>query len=446
MPRPETDKRCFSSPVIEQVIEEMRGKIQDPALAALFANCFPNTLDTTVTLGTDDAGRPDTFVVTGDIDAMWLRDSTNQVWPYLPFAGQDPTLQRLLQGVINRQVACVLADPYANAFNRVPHTSHWESDFTRMTDDLHERKYELDSLCAVLRLSYGYYAATGDASCFDARWSEAMRLIAATIKHEQGPSLEEGAEPDPSEYRFQRVSPRPTETLMENGYGQAAARCGLSKSPFRPSDDAALLPFLIPANAMAVVGLRQLAQIWNEALNQPEDAAASSVLADEIDRAIRTHAVITHPVHGEIFAYEVDGFGSHYCMDDANVPSLLSLPYLGYCRPDDPLYLRTRQFILSASNPYYAVGSAGRGVGSPHTGKGTIWPMSLMMQVLTSRSEEEVRECLTILRGTDAGLGFMHESFWKDDASRFSRSWFAWANTLFGEMILHVDAAFPGAL
>ena len=153
-----------------------------------------------------------------------------------------------------------------------------------------------------------------------------------------------------------------------------------------------------------------------------------------------------HPVHGEIFAYEVDGFGSHYCMDDANVPSLLSLAYLGYCRADDPLYLRTRQFILSASNPYYAVGQAGRGVGSPHTAQATIWPMSVLMQVLTSRSEEEVRGCLTILRDTDAGTGFMHESFWKDDAGRFSREWFAWANTLFGEMILHVDKAFPGAL
>ncbi len=437
--RPEIDKRCFSSPVIEQIIQEISAKIKDPALAALFVNCFPNTLDTTVTLASDEEGRPDTFVVTGDIDAMWLRDSTNQVWPYLKFINADPQLQRLIQGVINRQVRCVLSDPYANAFNREPHPSDWVSDLTEMTDDLHERKYELDSLCAVLRLSAGYYEISSDLSCFDSRWNEAMRLIVATIRREQGGSEEAKA------YHFQRVSPSPTETLAGGGYGQPARRCGLSKSPFRPSDDAALLPFLVPANAMAVVSLRRLAALWIE-LGQAEDAAGAQTLADQIEQGIQTQAVITHPRHGEMLAYEVDGFGSYYCMDDANVPSLLSLSYLGYCRPDDPLYLRTRQFVLSDSNPYYAAGKAGRGVGSPHTGQGTIWPMAVMMQALTSQSEDEIRECLTMLKETDAGTGFMHESIWKDDAFRYSRSWFAWANTLFGEMILDVNARYPDLL
>ena len=380
--RPPSEKRCFSSPVIEDVIQKMRGKLGDPELAVLFANCFPNTLDTTVTLGSDAEGRPDTFVVTGDIDAMWLRDSTNQVWPYLQFAGADPELGRLIQGVINRQVQCVLSDPYANAFNRVPHPSEWMTDRTAMTDDLHERKYELDSLCAVLRLSAGYHAVTGDRSCFDERWGEAMRLIVTTIRNEQADSLEAGAAPDGAAYRFPaRFLLILRKTLAGKGYGQPARRCGLSKSPFRPSDDAALLPFpdsrQCDGRCFACGGL---ARLWEEVLRQPGEAAEAKALADEIEQGIRTHGVITHPVFGEIFAYEVDGFGSHYCMDDANVPSLLSLPYLGYCAPDDPLYVRTRQFLLSPSNPYYSAGRAGRGVGSPHTGKGTIWPMAVIMQ------------------------------------------------------------------
>ncbi len=423
-------------------MERVQGHIRDPKLRSLFGNCFPNTLDTTVSFASDADGLPDTFVVTGDIDAMWLRDSTNQVWPYLRFVTEDETLDRLIQGVIRRQVRCVLADPYGNAFNREPRTSEWVTDRTAMTDDLHERKYELDSLCAVIRLSVGYYEARRDAACFDGRWHEAMRQIVATVRNEQA-GTDEVAE---RRYRFQRLSPSPTETLAGDGYGQPAKRCGLSKSPFRPSDDAALLPFLIPANAMAVVCLSRLADLWTEAVPRPEDAAAARALAAEIEQGIRAHGVIQHPQHGEIFAYEVDGFGSYYCMDDANVPSLLSLPYLGYCRPDDPLYVRTRRYILSPDNPYYAAGRAGRGVGSPHTGLGTIWPIAVTMQALTSQSEDEIRACLSQLRDTDADTGFMHEAFSKDDPARFSRTWFAWANTLFGELLLTLDSECPELL
>lgn len=439
--RLEQSKRCFTSPVIEQAIQRVTRRIADPELAALFGNCFPNTLDTTVIVADDDGCKPDTFVITGDIDAMWLRDSTNQVWPYLRFVDQDETLKRLIQGVINRQARCVLVDPYANAFNREPRASHWMSDFTAMTEDLHERKYELDSLCAVIRLSYGYYQASEDLSCFDAAWQSAMRRIVATIRTEQS-GADEIAKDD---YRFQRMSPNPTETLACGGYGQPARRCGLSKSPFRPSDDAAMLPFLIPANAMAVVCLRNLGVLW-QLCDQPGDAMEALTLAEEIDAAIRAHAVIRHRECGEILAYEVDGYGSHYCMDDANVPSLLSLPYLGYCAPGDPLYASTRRFVLSDANPYYAQGKAAKGVGSPHTGRGTIWPMSITMRALTSDSDDEIVECLEMLCRTHAGTGFMHESFHKDDAASYTRDWFAWANTLFGELILTLDAERPHIL
>lgn len=454
--RPPVEKRHFTSPAIEAAIEAVAPRIHDAELAWLFTNCLPNTLDTTVTLGHDAQGRPDTFVITGDIDAMWLRDSTNQVWPYLPFISADPALKTLIQGLIHRQTRCVLLDPYANAFYREPVLGHWQTDRTLMKPGVHERKYELDSLCAVLRLSYGYYVHSRDANgggadnrdttCFDEEWLRAVALILATIRAEQAGTEEVN---DPA-YSFERISTRPTETLALNGRGQPARRCGLSKSPFRPSDDAALLPFLVPANAMAVVALRQVAEIL-DAVGTEFSAASSlasqaSALARDIAAGIAQQAVVTHPHHGDLYAYEVDGFGSHYLMDDANVPSLLSLPYLGFCAKDDAVYMRTRSFVLSADNPYYATGSAGSGVGGPHVGLGWIWPMSIIMQALTSDSDEEIAQCLRTLKATHADTGFMHETLWKDDARQFTRSWFAWANTLFGELILTLHRERPHLL
>jgi meiotically up-regulated gene 157 (Mug157) protein len=133
-------------------------------------------------------------------------------------------------------------------------------------------------------------------------------------------------------------------------------------------------------------------------------------------------------------------------MDDANVPSLLALPYLGCIEANDPLYLNTRKFILSPDNPWYFEGKAGKGIGGPHVGEEMIWPLSIIMQAMTSTDEQEIRECLKILKSTHAGTGFMHESFHMDDPSRFTRSWFAWANTLFGEMILRTERDFPSIL
>ena len=441
--RPLPAQRRFTSPAIEAAIGEVGGRIADPALRTVFANCLPNTLDTTVRTGVDVESRTDTFVITGDIDAMWLRDSTAQVWPYLPFARQDPALQRLLLGVVNRQTACVLIDPYANAFNDGPTGGHWQSDHTAMRPELHERKYELDSLCAVIRLACGYHAATGDTSPFDARWRAAMTLAVATIRAQQAGADEEGDAPP---YVFQRTTASATDTLPLGGRGHPARRCGLSKSHFRPSDDAASLPFPIAANAMAVVMLRALATLCRDHLGLVVLAAEATAVASDIDAAIRSHGVVRHPVHGDIFAFEVDGFGSAYCMDDANVPSLLSLPYLGWCGADDPLYRRTRAFILSTDNPYFAAGKAGAGVGGPHVGRGWIWPLAITMQALTSTDEAEIRTCLRTLVASTAGTGFMHETFWKDDAARFTRPWFAWANTLFGELVLTLDRQRPEVL
>jgi len=440
--RPTAAKRCFSSPVIEKATVDISSRIKDPELAWLFTNCFPNTLDTTIDHTPNAKGKPDTFVITGDIDAMWLRDSTNQVWPYLAFARQDPTLARLIEGVVRRQTQCVLLDSYANAFFKDgTRESEWKSDKTDMRPGVHERKYELDSLCAVLRLSCGYYDATGDTAPFDAKWLRAVRVIVDTIEIQQAGLNEPGYET----YSFTRTGCVPIDTVPFSR-GHPARRCGLSKSPFRPSDDSSLLPFLIPANAMAVVFLKKTAVLLRKIKGPAALATRMDKLAKEIASAITKLGVVQHPELGRIYAYEVDGYGGHYLMDDANVPSLLSLPYLGFVSASNPLYQRTRKFILSSRNPYFFEGKAGQGIGGPHVGQGYIWPMALVMQALNSRDTKEIGECLSLLKRSHGGTGLMHETFWKDDPRKFTRSWFAWANTIFGELIVTLDRERPGFL
>jgi meiotically up-regulated gene 157 (Mug157) protein len=442
--RPEPSARRFRSDAVEAEIGRVCRLIRDPELAWLFANCFPNTLDTTVTPGRDAAGRDDTFVITGDIHAMWLRDSTNQVWQYLPLAKADPKLAALLRGVIRRQAACVRLDPYANAFNEDPtEVGHWKDDWTEMKPGLHERKYELDSLCAVLRLSHGYWAATADAAPFDADWAAAVELILDTIVVEQAGSDEQPTSP----YHFGRRTGRGTDTQpLSGGRTFPYRRTGMSRSPFRPSDDSCQFPFLVPANAMAVVVLRDVAAMLGAIGSWPALATRAAALSTEIDAGVRAFGVREHPAHGRVFAFEVDGFGSASFMDDANVPSLLSLPYLGYCPPDDPLYQATRKLILSPDNPYYSQGKAISGIGGPHVGPGFVWPIAVTMQALTSHDDDEVLACLRMLKATHAGTGFMHEGVWLDDATNFTRPWFAWANSLFGELVVKVADERPAVL
>jgi meiotically up-regulated gene 157 (Mug157) protein len=433
--RPAEADRRFRSAAVERTIERVKAELADPELAFLFENCFPNTLDTTVDHAEVD-GRPDTFVITGDIEAMWLRDSTAQVWPYLPLVENDEPLRRLVAGVINRQTRCILIDPYANAFNKEPGESPWKDDLTEMRPELHERKWEVDSLCYPIRLAHRYWRLTGDASPFDGAWREAMGLVLRTF-HEQ--QRKDG----PGPYRFQRVTGWQTDTVAGSGYGNPTRPVGLIVSVFRPSDDATTFPFLVPSNHFAVVSLRQLAEMAGPLGLGADFAARCSTLANEVEAALRAFAVVPHPTLGDVWAYEVDGFGNRHHMDDANVPSLLSLPYLGCCAKDDPLYLSTRSFVLSAHNPYYFQGREGAGVGGPHAGMDRIWHLGLIMQALTSREDSEVVAVLETLKRTHAGTGFMHESFHKDDATEYTRSWFAWANTLFGELILTVLAERP---
>ena len=436
--RPPIDKRNFTSEAVEATIARVKKSIADPELAWLFENCFPNTLDTTVQTGVID-GKPDTFVITGDIHAMWLRDSTAQVWPYLPLAKDDPKLKTMLEGVVRRQTRCILIDPYANAFNFGPTGSEWAKDRTAMKPELHERKWEIDSLCYPVRLAHGYWKATGDSSCFDTNWRKAAALVVQTFREQQRLK-------DHGPYRFQRVTAVPGDSLPGNGYGNPTRPCGLIHSGFRPSDDACVFPFLIPSNLFAVASLRQLSELsWAE-LKDVAFARECDDLAGQVSAALAKYATAVRPKYGETYAYEADGFGNQLFQDDANVPSLLSLPYLGCCKADDPLYLRTRKFVLSDDNPYFYRGKAAEGLGGPHSGLNMIWPLGIITRALTSLDQKEIAACLASLKATHAGTGFMHESFTKDDAAKFTRSWFAWANTLFGELIVRVHASHPKLL
>jgi len=433
--RPKVSDRKFTSQAVEAAITKMKKVIKDPQLTLLFENCFPNTLDTTVFFKMIN-GKPDTFVITGDIHAMWLRDSSAQVWPYLPLMKDDKHLQKLIAGVINRQTKCILIDPYANAFNDGPTGSEWDKDLTAMKPELHERKWEVDSLCYPIRLAYHYWKDTGDTTPFDKDWNEAMHSVLTTFKQQQ---RKENKGP----YSFGRVTSWSTDTVPGNGYGNPIVPVGLIVSIFRPSDDATIFPFLIPSNFFAVVSLRQLSVMSAKILNDTKFAAECDALASEVESALKKYATAHHQQFGEIYAYEADGFGNQLFMDDSNVPSLLSLPYLDALPVNDSIYQNTRKFILSKKNPYFFKGKYAEGSGSPHTLDDMIWPMSIILRIITSTDDNEIRSCLKMLKNTDAGTGFMHESFNKDNPEKFTRKWFAWANTLFGEMILKLNKERP---
>jgi uncharacterized protein len=426
--RPSPDKRKFTSAAVEKTIQQIKARLKDPKLAWMFENCYPNTLDTTVDFKMKN-GKPDTFVITGDIHAMWLRDSSAQVWPYLPLATDDPKLKSLLAGVINRQTQCILIDPYANSFNEGPTGSEWETDNTVMKPELHERKWEIDSLCYTVRLAYHYWKTTGDSSVFDADWQKAASLIYQTFVLQQ---RKQGLGP----YKFQRKTDRQLDTVSNNGWGQPLRPVGLINSTFRPSDDATTYGFLVPSNLFAVASLRQMAEISTKVTGDKDFAQKCSALSTEVDEAIKKYAIVNHPLYGKIYAYEVDGFGNATFMDDANVPNLLALPYLGCVEKSDPVYAGTRRMAWSENNPYFFKGKAAEGIGGPHIGYDMVWPMSIIMRAMTSTDDKEIAWCIKTLRNTDAETGFMHESFHKDDPVNYTRSWFAWANTLFGELIL----------
>jgi meiotically up-regulated gene 157 (Mug157) protein len=437
--RPPVDKRHFTSEAVEATIIKMKKQLGNKELAWLFENCFPNTLDTTVYYN-ELNGKPDTYVITGDIDAMWMRDSTAQVWPYLSLIKEDKKLQQLIEGVINRHKRYIHKDPYANAFyNDENKVSEWKDDLTDMKPGVHERKWEIDSLCYPIRLSYAYWKKTGHIAPFDNEWKDAIAIIVKTFKEQQ---RKENKGP----YTFQRNTPKATDTVPLQGYGYPIKPVGLICSTFRPSDDATVLSFLIPSNFFAVVSLKQAAEMLKTIHNDTKLATECMQLANEVNTALSIHATAQHPNFGKVYAFETDGFGNHLFMDDANVPSLLSLPYLGCTSKTDPVYLNTRKMILSDSNPFFFKGKAAEGIGGPHVAVDMIWPLSIIMRALTSSNDAEIKNCIQTLQKTHAGNGFMHESFHKDNPAKYTRDWFAWANTIFGELIMELNSKKPALL
>ncbi len=439
--RTEPSKRKFTSKAVEALISEIKSKIGNKEMAWLFENCFPNTLDTTVDFEVLN-GKPDTYVITGDIDAMWLRDSSAQVYPYVRLCKQDKELQQLIKGVINRQVKCILKDPYANAFYKDENKiSEWkETDSTEMKPGVHERKWEIDSLCYPIRLAHAYWKETGDATAFDDDWIKAMQLVVQTFTEQQrmnnlGP------------YHFQRKTSWATDGVPMNGYGYPAKPNGLICSMFRPSDDATIFSYLVPSNLFALVSLQRLNELKQQLPSNKASAIDSTALMTSLSAALQHNYHVTkHPQFGDVYAYEINGFGSYNLMDDANVPSLLGLPYLGAVKANDPIYHNTRKYVLSPENPFFFKGTAGEGIGGPHIGLNMIWPISITIRGLTSTDEKEIKYCLDTLQKTHAGTGFMHESFNKDNPSNFTRKWFAWANTLFGEFVWKVYREQPHLL
>lgn len=423
------NQRNFKSPLIENAIKTFQSKVKNKELIWLFNNCFPNTLDTTV-FYEEINGKPDTYVITGDIDAMWLRDSSAQVYPYLQFSKQDIALHKLIVGVINKQTHFILKDPYANAFyNDDSKISKWaESDRTEMKPGTHERKWEIDSLCYPIRLAYRFWKVTGDTAPFDSKWKEAIALTLKTFKEQQ-------RKDNLGPYKFERETAWATDGIPMAGYGYPVKPNGLICSMFRPSDDATIYAYLIPSNFFAVTSLRQASEMVRVIRNDNKLASDLMALAAEVDEALKKYSITSHPKFGRIYAYEINGFGSYNLMDDANVPSLLAMPYLGSVTTQDAIYKNTRNYVWSLENPFFFKGKYGEGIGGPHIGLDMIWPMSIIMKAMTTSNETEIKWCIDTLRKTHGGTGFMHESFHKDNPEKFTRSWFAWTNTLFGELL-----------
>ena len=408
---------------IKNLAEEISSYIKDEKLKKLFYNCFINTIETTVIYNEND-----TFIITGDIPAMWLRDSTSQIEHYLSFINKYPVLKEFFVGLINRQVKCILIDSYANAFNEEANGQKWDNDITKDSPWVWERKYEIDSLCFPVRLIYKYWKESGDENFFSDEIKQALETILNLWKIEQNHF-------ENSDYSFQRLNCSETDTLCNNGLGNPVAYTGMTWSGFRPSDDACKYGYLIPSNMFATVVLSYMSEIFEKIYNDLDLKKKALILRDEIENGINKFGIVEHEEFGKIYAYETDGFGNYNLMDDANVPSLLSIPYIGYREIDDEIYQNTRKFILSKNNPYYYEGSFASGIGSPHTPPEYIWHIALSMQGLTTNNKDEINSLVKTLIQCDGDTGFMHEGFHKDNPKKFTRDWFAWSNSLFADFI-----------
>jgi meiotically up-regulated gene 157 (Mug157) protein len=397
-----------------------------PKAAEIFENCFTNTLSSAIEIGDDGTA----FMVTGDIPAMWLRDSMWQLLPYLHFLDRDEGLKTLAIAVSRKQLGFILLDPYANAFNANPDSAGHSDDVTDMGPWIWERKYEIDSLCSPLLLAYEIWNRTGSTEHlgdFERALVEILRIWRIEQNHETQ-----------STYRFERPDPLlPTDTLVRNGKGPKSAYTGMTWGAFRPSDDATTFGYNVPSNVFAVLTLNQAAEIVETVFSNTTLASQARALAHEIEQGVEEHGTVDTAKWGRVYAYEVDGLGNSLLMDDGNLPSLLSFPFLGW-KGNDDTYLRTRAMILSTDNPYWYSGTAAKGIGSPHTPENYVWPIALATQGITATDPAEKQELLETLFSTDAGTGLIHESFHVDDPNKYTRPWFSWANAMYCEFVLNL--------
>ena len=408
--------------LIKKIVEKCGEKRVDWAVN--FEASFANTLTTTVKPQNDGT----TFVLTGDIPAMWLRDSTAQVRPYLVLAKHDKEIEEMISGLVKRQFKYINLDPYANAFNECDNGFGHQSDDTEMNGWIWERKYEVDSLCYPVQLAYLLYKNTGSESHFDEDFKEGIIKILNVFSLEQ--------DHHSSSYRFQRTTTRKEDTLVNEGKGTDVNPTGMTWSGFRPSDDACQYGYLIPSNMFAVVILGYIEEIFTIIIPNSEIATKAKKLKMEINQGILDYGCIKNKEGQTIYAYEVDGLGGTLLQDDSNVPSLLSAPYLGYCTFDDPIYLATRKTILSKENPYFYEGLYAKGIGSSHTPKDYVWPIAIAMEGLTTNDKLEKEKILDLLVATDAGTHFMHEGFDVNNPNNYTREWFSWANMMFCELVM----------
>lgn len=404
---------------VEEIAKKEGAYWDDEHMRRTFENCYVSTAKTT----TKFLENGEAYVFTGDIAAMWLRDSSAQVVHYLPFLKEYPILKDMVKGLIARQAKYIHIDPYANAFNEEANGNCWEKDITEYNPWNWERKYEIDSLCYPVWLMEQYVKNTGESDIFTPEVKTAFRDILDVWKREQ--HHEESA------YSFIRVNCPPSDTLSCEGKGEPVGYTGMTWSGFRPSDDACKYGYLIPSNMFASVALGYMEKFLREQYQDEKMAEEAAELKTQIEEGIQKYGVVEDEVYGKMYAYETDGLGNYNLMDDANVPSLLSLPWLAYCDKDDPIYKNTRAYVLSKKNPYYYEGSFAKGIGSPHTPDQYIWHIALTMQGLTSDDSQEREELLKTLLATDAGCEVMHEGFHCEKPEAFTREWFAWANSLF---------------
>ncbi|KAL5606764.1 uncharacterized protein BROUX77_003957 [Berkeleyomyces rouxiae] len=456
--RPEAQCRTFVSKEVELEIERMRHVMADPDLFRLFENTFPSTIDTCIKwmgVADDNTDEELAFIITGDIDAMWLRDSANQLQVYRDLIkSRDDELAALFRGAINMQARYIMKAPYCNAFQAPPESgipvgfggggSTVYPAFDRSL--VFTCNFELDSFGAFLQLSQDYLQATGDVEFFGKfHWLGAVETIMKTAKDMTASTYDEDGKPRPLPYKFNSQTTTMTGTLNNIGTGNPVAYTGMVRSPFRPSDDTAVFEFLVPSNMMFARYLEAAANITNHLSSAPGTLAAEiETMAHNIREAISKNAVIEGPGNtGPMYAFEVDGFGGRNLMDDANIPSLLSAPFLGYLDADDAVYQNTRKFVLSKQNPWYCEGPVINAIGGPHIKPGAAWPMSSTVQIMTSNNETEIEKALIELLASTAGIGLIHESVKSDSVKAYTRPWFSWANGLFGQTILDLDKRKP---